>query len=233
MLELGSGLGQTGLSILKQCHCKSFTFTDCHTQVLYLLARNIQLNLGANILLRNSSQSKLVAQSDSNTSPSNDANETENTDLDVEDAPILRQIKRQLSLKSGKTPVEDDTSLSDFCELPSEVMNSAGDESLGDEFGGCAQGCEELELSPVHWTEAGCDLHMLRGRDDVWLARLDWEMPDDRLIEKFGAEADVIIAAGLCQFMKSSFSSSKVLRFRLCIQALYQFLLINIGSSIL
>ena len=205
--------------------------------MLYLLARNIQLNLGANVLLRNSSQSKLVEQSALNTSPSNDANDTENTDLDVEDAPILRQIKRQLSLKSGKTPVEDDTSLSDFCELPSEKdnneeTNSAGDESLGGEFEGCTQGCEELELSPVHWMEAGRDLHMLRGRDDVWLARLDWEMPDDRLIEKFGAEADVIIAAGLCQLMKSGFSPNKVLRFRLCTQALYQFLLINIGSSI-
>ena len=198
VLELGSGLGLTGLSIVKQCHCKSFTFTDCHTQVLYLLARNIQLNLGANTLLTSSSQSKTVEQVELNTS--NDVSDTENTDID--EAPILRQIKRQLSLKSGKTPVEDDTSFSEFCELPSdkdnsEVTNSAADESQEDDLGGCVGGCEELELTPVHWSESGHDLHALRGRDDVWLGRLDWEMPDDRLMEKFGTEADVIIAAGL------------------------------------
>ena len=166
--------------------------------MLYLLARNIQLNLGANTLLTNSSQLKPLEQLDLSTS--NDVNDTENTDVD--EAPILRQIKRQLSLKSGKTPVEDDTSFSEFCELPSdkdnnEVNSSAADESLEDDLEGCVGGCEELELSPVHWSESGHDLHVLRGRDDVWLGRLDWEMPDDRLMEKFGAEADVIIAAGL------------------------------------
>ena len=199
MLELGSGLGLTGISMLKQCQCKSYTFTDCHTQVLYLLARNIQLNLGANALLTNSSQSKTLEQSDLNASI--DTNNSE--DMDLDETPILRQIKRQLSLKSGKTPVEEDAGFSEFCEPPSdkestEVTNSTVDESIDDKI----EGCEELELSPVHWTESGCYLHALRGRNDVLLGRLDWEMPDDGLMEKLGAEADVIIAAGLSKYFE-------------------------------
>ncbi|CAG2237986.1 EEF2KMT [Mytilus edulis] len=37
VLELGSGLGLTGIAICKQCKLRSLTFSDCHPQVLYLL----------------------------------------------------------------------------------------------------------------------------------------------------------------------------------------------------
>ncbi|TRY63825.1 hypothetical protein TCAL_04900 [Tigriopus californicus] len=44
ILELGSGLGLFGMSLLKQRHVKSYYFTDCHPKVLSFLQLNYELN---------------------------------------------------------------------------------------------------------------------------------------------------------------------------------------------
>ncbi|XP_069726331.1 protein-lysine N-methyltransferase EEF2KMT [Phaenicophaeus curvirostris] len=44
VLELGSGIGFTGIAICKACHPKRFIFSDCHPRVLQELAENIRLN---------------------------------------------------------------------------------------------------------------------------------------------------------------------------------------------
>ena len=44
-MELGSGIGLTGIITCRQCSMKSYTFTDLHKQVLEFLALNIQRNL--------------------------------------------------------------------------------------------------------------------------------------------------------------------------------------------
>ena len=45
-MELGCGLGFTGISLSKKCAPSHYTFTDCHHQVLRKLAQNIALNFG-------------------------------------------------------------------------------------------------------------------------------------------------------------------------------------------
>ena len=45
MLELGSGLGFTGLVVCQNCRPKQFTFTDCHKDVVDKLKKNIALNI--------------------------------------------------------------------------------------------------------------------------------------------------------------------------------------------
>lgn len=45
VLELGSGVGLTGLSVCLQCAPKSFCFTDSHLEVLERLRENIHLNI--------------------------------------------------------------------------------------------------------------------------------------------------------------------------------------------
>jgi len=47
VVELGSGLGLTGITCCMLCHPQSYTFTDCHSDVLSLLAKNVQHNLGS------------------------------------------------------------------------------------------------------------------------------------------------------------------------------------------
>ncbi|NWS69766.1 EF2KT methyltransferase, partial [Crotophaga sulcirostris] len=44
VLELGSGVGFTGIAICKACHPKRYVFSDCHPRVLQELAENIHLN---------------------------------------------------------------------------------------------------------------------------------------------------------------------------------------------
>ncbi|KAK7068783.1 Protein fam86a [Halocaridina rubra] len=45
ILELGAGLGLTGLAIIKSCSPASYTFTDTHTEVLNTLKENVLINL--------------------------------------------------------------------------------------------------------------------------------------------------------------------------------------------
>ncbi|KAM6155916.1 protein-lysine N-methyltransferase EEF2KMT [Rhynchocyon petersi] len=44
VLELGSGAGFTGLAICRACRPRTYIFSDCHSQVLEQLRRNILLN---------------------------------------------------------------------------------------------------------------------------------------------------------------------------------------------
>lgn len=45
ILELGSGVGLTGLTVINFCEPKSYYFSDCHPLVLKTLEENIRLNL--------------------------------------------------------------------------------------------------------------------------------------------------------------------------------------------
>lgn len=45
ILELGSGLGLTGLAIIQNCKPSSYTFTDVHDSVLKTLLENVNINL--------------------------------------------------------------------------------------------------------------------------------------------------------------------------------------------
>lgn len=45
ILELGSGLGLTGLAVIQNCQPSSYTFTDVHDAVLKMLLENVNINL--------------------------------------------------------------------------------------------------------------------------------------------------------------------------------------------
>ncbi|KAM3597409.1 uncharacterized protein V6R79_004174 [Siganus canaliculatus] len=44
VLELGSGVGLTGITICRSCNPSTFIFSDCHSSVLQKLRNNVQLN---------------------------------------------------------------------------------------------------------------------------------------------------------------------------------------------
>ena len=164
--------------------------------MLYLLARNIELNLGVNSHIPNTSHSQTSEFSDLNSST--EISDCENTDSTV--APILKRIKRQLSLKSGITPVDEDAGFSEFCESgfspcdnELEIPNNETEDSHEDTEGDFA----ESEIYSDHWTDASSNISMLKGRDDVFVGNLDWENPEGSMMKRFVAETDVVIAAGL------------------------------------
>ncbi|KAK6169196.1 hypothetical protein SNE40_020294 [Patella caerulea] len=74
ILELGSGLGLTGIVTCHRCKPQTYTFSDCHPQVLFLMAKNIEANLTQSV-------PKFQQGSD-------------------RDKKIIRKIRRQLSLNA-------------------------------------------------------------------------------------------------------------------------------------
>lgn len=60
VLELGSGVGLTGLAIINYCSPKTYYFSDFHPLVLKTLRENVQLNLfnKTNLILWNKTLSK-------------------------------------------------------------------------------------------------------------------------------------------------------------------------------
>lgn len=54
VLELGCGIGLTGIYIIKTCHPKSFTFSDCNQKVLNTVCKNLKHNFPN---VKNNSQS--------------------------------------------------------------------------------------------------------------------------------------------------------------------------------
>lgn len=45
MLELGCGVGLTGLNVTSTCSPKEYIFSDCHAGVLAMVCENVKLNL--------------------------------------------------------------------------------------------------------------------------------------------------------------------------------------------
>lgn len=70
VLELGSGVGLTGIAIARKCSPKKIALTDCHSQVLNFLCENVLKNLNDNntLKVKNTSGKLLLKESvDANT----------------------------------------------------------------------------------------------------------------------------------------------------------------------
>lgn len=168
MLELGSGLGLTGISICKQCQPTQYHFTDCHPQVLFLLAKNIELNLA-------DGKSFLTSQH----SPSR-----------KKDVSIMKKIRRQLSLNAEAMMNE----LGDIVEVcvspttpPAVEQEGIIQELLND--------LADFELSTGVWDrDPELPFGTLKKDPRVSLSKLDWGEPNQELLSRLSA--DIILGAG-------------------------------------
>ncbi|ESP04044.1 hypothetical protein LOTGIDRAFT_156652 [Lottia gigantea] len=166
ILELGSGLGLTGIVTCIKCHVNSYTFSDCHPQVLYLLAKNIEANLTQQI-----------------------PRFQEGSDRDKK---IIRKIRRQLSINAESyaelvgneesmimSPTQSQTLPDQNDE--DEIQSDPNDLELNNKYW-------ILDKNGLHGT--------YKKDDKVRIAKLDWENVDNDLMLKLKPDvilaADVI-----------------------------------------
>lgn len=170
VLELGSGLGLTGIAICKQCKIKSLTFTDCHPQVLYLLMVNVENNFS------NSKNSAVKAVL------------PENQSIMTKRRKMMRSIRRQLSIKQDLGMEQ-----SDIMEISCTSIASADDieeESEDDLDINTFTPNEDL------WEEGDfADTFKLCTNDRINLLQLDWSKGSHDVLDKLAP--DIILAAGL------------------------------------
>ncbi|KAK7112514.1 hypothetical protein V1264_011962 [Littorina saxatilis] len=196
IVELGCGLGLTGVVACRACSVKSYTFTDFHAQVLFLLAKNIETNL-----------SHPPSSSLQQASPA-----------DTRDKKMFRKIKRQLSLTTDKTDLSctpsgdhslgagEDTGMEVQAVLsPDKPNNNMGVEEAGeededeisvsedDEVRAAGNGAK-LEVNEARWELDGKQqTAVLRADPRVSVCWLDWEQTSTT--PGSSLQADVILGA--------------------------------------
>ncbi|KAJ8318061.1 hypothetical protein KUTeg_003152 [Tegillarca granosa] len=177
VLELGSGLGLTGICVCKCCQLKSYTFTDCHPQVLFLLMKNIELNF------LNSKKPELSKLEHGNKNTSKDNK-------------MMKSIRRQLSVNAEPNICSDSAEIMDISYTSSASQEEEDNEEDDNEI------FEDLnKFSPcsTSWIRNDKDsLYRLKVDDKIRLCQFDWEESIDSLSKAI--TPDVILAAEIFVF---------------------------------
>ena len=196
-MELGCGLGLTGLTVCKRCSVNTYTFTDCHTQVLDLLEKNIQYNFDCHVNERNTS--KTYKEISSNQIGLNG----DNVDCDADDICGTRLDCDTVSSKSADCDSSVEKSGSSLCNGEDESTeqlirldtnsDTVEHDSVSDSdrrllFNGDISSDQVTNIKEFIINERACC-------KCIRLAKLDWENIDVKLVEKL-ADTDVILAAG-------------------------------------
>lgn len=168
--ELGCGLGFTGIVICKCCQVKSYTFTDCHSQVLYLLSKNIDQNFSSDKTVSGHNNTCLNEVHDHRYT-SNQSGRAPNVNLsDERDTNIIADEDSITKLCDG----DDQICVCEDHILPAEPL--------------------DLRLNPEEWATDASGLGASYQQDSrIRLRHLDWERANKKQLEKI--QADVILAA--------------------------------------
>ncbi|XP_060559823.1 putative uncharacterized protein DDB_G0277003 [Ruditapes philippinarum] len=197
VLELGCGLGLTGLSVCKQCCVNTYTFTDCHTQVLDLLHKNICHNFEFRV-----NEPKCV---ENNTDIMADQNglKSDQKDCDTENICGTRPDCDTVSSKSAASDDKSGPSLSksySYGENESTVQQKGHVGYLDRAECDSSTECDKRLISNGDINKDQVSdikefrLNETSGCKCIQLAKLDWENITDKLVEKL-AVSDVILAA--------------------------------------
>lgn len=170
VLELGSGLGFTGISVCKQCNIKSMTFSDCHQQVLYLLMVNIENNFSKST---GNCAIKAVLP--------------ENQSVISKRRKMIRSIRRQLSVKQDMGMEQ-----SDIMEL--SCTSATSSEDIEEDF------TEDMNFdcftpNEDFWEEGDyAETYKLSCDKKINLLQFDWIKSSYDILDSLAP--DIILAAG-------------------------------------
>lgn len=187
-MELGCGLGLTGLVVCRACKVSSYTFSDCHHQVLYLLAKNIENNM---VTMQASQHFGIDTGS-------------------ALDKKMMRKIRRQLSLTTDKSDVvypDDKFSVlegkGDFVQdmlspTKSSVIGLEEEDELSVNENDNSHNVNNfgLEVNSTHWDlDNKQECAVLRKDQRIRVHCLDWERLPHQELDRL--QADIVLAAGL------------------------------------
>lgn len=173
VLELGSGLGLTGICMCKCCQLKSYTFTDCHPQVLFLLMKNIELNFS----LKSKKPEILKVELDDKSV--------------TKDNKMMRSIRRQLSVNAEPNICSDSAEIMEI----SYTSSASQEEEEVDNEDEIFEDLNKFSPCSSSWVRNDKDsLYKLKVDDKIRLCQFDWEESIDSLSKAI--IPDVILAAG-------------------------------------
>ncbi|XP_062567215.1 protein-lysine N-methyltransferase EEF2KMT-like [Saccostrea cucullata] len=179
VLELGSGLGFLGIALCKQCKMKSFTFSDFHPQVLFLLMKNIEINF-------------LNEQYSLECSPQLLEN------CESKDRKMLKKIKKQISVTKEPAAIEDSCEIMQisYNSMVSSVETVETDEQeVGSEQEEeVSNSNEQILSSNSHWMPLNdSNVYVLKHCETVRLMKFNWEFCNEKDLSV--VQPDVLVAA--------------------------------------
>ncbi|XP_033729366.1 protein-lysine N-methyltransferase EEF2KMT-like [Pecten maximus] len=182
VMELGSGLGLTGITVCRKCQMKSYTFSDCHHQVLYLLMKNIETNFAKHTYL-----------SQPTFTPSDIFPSTSKECTDKKDGRMMKSIRRQLSVNAEPSNPCNVSMCSDIMEISytSTASSSYDDENSEDIFADQ----NDFHIESQNWVMDEClpGMYFFSQDERIRLLKYDWETSDDRML--WDIAPDIILAA--------------------------------------
>ncbi|XP_069125293.1 protein-lysine N-methyltransferase EEF2KMT-like [Argopecten irradians] len=178
VMELGSGLGLTGITVCKNNQMKSYTFSDCHPQVMYLLMRNIETNLAE--------QSSQTVFTPPDVFPSSSKQCPEK-----KDGRMIKSIRRQLSTNTEASNPCSVSMCSDIMEISYTSTASSSYDDTEDMFSDSA----DFQIESQNWVMDDClpGMYCFCQDERIRLMKYDWETSDDRVL--WDIAPDVILAA--------------------------------------
>ncbi|XP_053392683.1 uncharacterized protein LOC123562779 [Mercenaria mercenaria] len=206
VIELGCGLGLTGLTVCKQCRVNTYTFTDCHTQVLDLLAQNINHNFSDHIHAQTYEEeiSKGICELNLHKCGNQSSLNCDKTDCDAENICDTRSSLDCDRTSFGSadcnlTSAKNDSSLlndSDCVTIESDTVPELTETVDHDGLIDCGKTliCNG-DVTSDQWT--GVKEYRIDKSSFckcIQLARFDWEDIDHKLVKQL-AGTDVVLAA--------------------------------------